>query len=168
MFNRTTILSSALLGLIAFTTRATAVYTGDGTYYSPSVGFGSCGHLNKDTDHVAALATGSMTFYNPSNPNNNPICGHKVKVWETGKPSKTVTVTIEDTCPGCHGKYDLDLSPAAFNLLDNPQVGRIKISWEFVDPFHPKTGPLAPGAAPAKKLAVDQEVISDDESRDEL
>lgn len=81
-----------------------------------------------------------------------------------------MTVAIMDTCPGCHGEYDLDLSPAAFNKLANPDVGRIKISWEFVEPVTLKTGPFA-GAVPGKKIAVNQKVVADTEateSRDEL
>ena len=165
-----TLLSWSLLSLLPFTALASTTYKGDGTFYSPSVGFGSCGRQNSDTDHVAALATGSMSVYNPANPNNNPLCGHKVKVWQAGKPGNSVVVAIEDTCPGCHGQYDLDLSPAAFNKLANPDVGRIKIEWEFVDHVTLKTGPFA-GAVPAKKVAVSQKVVADAEDaepRDEL
>ena len=176
-----TLLTYPLLSLLFYTTIAATIYKGDGTFYSPSVGLGSCGHLNQDSEHVAALAAGTMHLYNPSNPNNNPVCGHKVRVWNDAHPSKTVTVAIVDTCPGCHGKYDLDLSPAAFDVLANPDVGRIKISWEFAEPVTLKTGPFK-GAVPAEKGAVhekavgdagvaEQEVLSDvdgAESRDEL
>ena len=163
MFARSTLLSWALLAL---TTAAATIYQGDGTYYSPSVGFGSCGHQNADSDLVAALAAVTMGAYNPSNPNNNPVCGHKVKVWETSNPSKTVTVTIVDTCPGCKGRWDLDLSPAAFDKLANPSVGRIHLSWEFASPVGLKAGPFA-GAVPAVKVAQKVEVEGEG-SRDEL
>ncbi|KAL8693798.1 MAG: hypothetical protein Q9218_001446 [Villophora microphyllina] len=136
--------SWSLLLPLALTAQAATVFTGEGTFYSPGIGFGSCGVLNQDTEFVAALAQTTIRQYNPSNPNNNPICGHKVKVWETSKPDNTVTVAIMDTCPGCKGAYDLDLSPAAFNKLDNPDVGRIQISWEFVEPnFVTMNGPFA-------------------------
>ncbi|KAL8703604.1 MAG: hypothetical protein Q9201_003229 [Fulgogasparrea decipioides] len=156
MLRTSTLLSWSLLSLSTFTsTQAATVFQGDGTFYNPSVGFGSCGHQNSDSDLVAALAQSTMRLYNPSNPNNNPLCGHKVRVWETSKPSNTVTVAIMDTCPGCtHSNFDLDLSPAAFNKLANPAVGRIKISWEFAEPVTLKTGPFAgavPEGAPAKK-----------------
>ncbi|KAI4257278.1 MAG: hypothetical protein LQ352_001690 [Teloschistes flavicans] len=140
--------SLSLLSLLAITSQAATVFNGEGTFYSPGIGFGSCGVLNQDTEFVAALAQVTMRQYNPSNPNNNPVCGHKVRVWETSNPANSVVVAIEDTCPGCHGAYDLDLSPAAFNRLDKPEVGRIKISWEFVEPVTLKTGPFA-GAVPA-------------------
>ncbi|KAI4245399.1 MAG: hypothetical protein L6R40_002459 [Gallowayella cf. fulva] len=170
------LLSWSVLSVFVFTSQAATVFNGEGTFYSPSVGFGSCGNQNSDSDLVAALAQTTMRLYNPSNPNNNPLCGHKVKVWETSKPSNTVTVALMDTCPGCHGSFDLDLSPAAFNKLDNPDVGRIKISWEFVDPVTLKTGPFAgagPVPPPAKdrcagcehKMAMESEAT---QSRDEL
>ncbi|KAL8688033.1 MAG: hypothetical protein Q9224_004990 [Gallowayella concinna] len=177
MFSRTsTLLSLSALSLFTITSQAATVFNGEGTFYNPSVGYGSCGNQNSDSDLVAALAQSTMRLYNPSNPNNNPLCGHKVKVWETSKPSNTVTVALMDTCPGCHGDYDLDLSPAAFNKLDNPDVGRIKISWEFVEPVTLKTGPFAgagPAAAPAKNggEGCQQEIMAQSEgteTRDEL
>ncbi|KAL8952364.1 MAG: hypothetical protein Q9222_001726 [Ikaeria aurantiellina] len=145
---RTASLYSSIFSFLAISTQAATVFSGDGTFYSPSVGFGSCGVQNSDSDLVAALAQSTMRLYNPSNPNNNPLCGHKVKVWETSKPSNTVIVAIMDTCPGCTTtNFDLDLSPAAFNKLDNPDVGRIKISWEFLEPVTLKTGPFAGAVA---------------------
>ncbi|KAI4246201.1 MAG: hypothetical protein LQ352_006443 [Teloschistes flavicans] len=158
----TTALPLLLLSL-STTTLAATIYKGDATFYSPSVGLGSCGHQDQDTDLVAALAYPSMHLYNPSNPNNNPLCGHKLRVWQVSKPSTTVTVAIRDTCPGCKGMYDLDLSPAAFKKLANPDVGRIKIAWEFVGPVGVKTGPFkgaVPAAAGGKKPAVNQKVVA--------
>ncbi|KAL8768883.1 MAG: hypothetical protein Q9194_005586 [Teloschistes cf. exilis] len=153
-----------LLSLLSLssTSLAATVFKGEGTFYSPSVGLGSCGKQDQDTDFVAALAQASMRQYNPSNPNNNPLCGHKVRVWRQDKPGTTVTVAIRDTCPGCKGQFDLDLSPAAFNKLANPDVGRIKIAWEFVGPAGVKTGPFkgAVPAAAAKKPAINQKVVA--------
>lgn len=170
MPRHTSLLTWTLLSLFTFTTQAQSVYTGDGTFYSPSVGLGSCGQQYQDTDLVAALAATSMQAYNPGNPNNNPLCGYKVKVWNNANPSTTVTVAIVDTCPGCAGQYDLDLSPGAFNQLADPSVGRIKISWEFAESVSLTTGPFA-GAVPGERVAVNQKVISNPEvaeSRDEL
>ena len=37
-----------------------------------------------------------------------------------------------DRCEGC--KYwDLDFSPAAFNVLADPNLGRVDVQWEFLD-----------------------------------
>lgn len=52
-------------------------------------------------------------------------------------------VAIEDTCPGCVGQFDLDLSPAAFDRLDRPEVGKIQVEWEFVGEVGVTTGPFA-------------------------
>lgn len=43
-----------------------------------------------------------------------------------------VTITIVDRCPVC-AQYDLDLSPAAYNALGDPDAGRIDIQWSWVD-----------------------------------
>lgn len=164
------LLTWTLLSIFSFTSHAQSIYTGDGTFYSPSVGLGSCGQQYQDTDLVAALAAVSMQAYNPGNPNNNPLCGYKLNVWNNANPSTTVTVAIVDTCPGCTGQYDLDLSPGAFNQLADPSVGRIQISWEFAEAVSLTTGPFA-GAVPGEINAANQKILSnpeDAESRDEL
>lgn len=43
-----------------------------------------------------------------------------------------VTITVIDRCPVC-GQYDLDLSPAAFDVIGNEDDGRIEISWHWLD-----------------------------------
>lgn len=43
-----------------------------------------------------------------------------------------VTITIVDRCPLCK-RYDLDLSPAAYNALGDPDAGRILIKWSWLD-----------------------------------
>ncbi|KAI4196167.1 MAG: hypothetical protein LQ350_006715 [Teloschistes chrysophthalmus] len=162
----TSAFSPFLLSLLSLssTCLAATIFKGDATFYSPSVGLGSCGHQDQDTSLVAALAQGTMRQYNPSNPNNNPLCGHKVRVWRQDKPGTTVTVAIRDTCPGCKGPFDLDLSPTAFKKLANPDVGRVKIAWEFVGPAGVKTGPfkgaVPAAAAAAKKPAVNQKIVA--------
>lgn len=63
-----------------------------------------------------------------------------------------VTVTITDRCPGCKGRYDLDLSPAAFNKLGNSNSGpgRLEgVQWEFV------------GGGPARRADHDDESMGD-------
>jgi rare lipoprotein A (peptidoglycan hydrolase) len=44
---------------------------------------------------------------------------------------KTVTVAIQDRCPGC-AERDLDLSPSAFQQLAHLDVGRMEMTWEWV------------------------------------
>ncbi|KAL7274779.1 hypothetical protein RUND412_002299 [Rhizina undulata] len=43
-----------------------------------------------------------------------------------------VTVTVIDRCPVC-AQYDLDLSPAAFDVIGNEDQGRIQIEWTWLD-----------------------------------
>jgi len=62
------------------------------------------------------------------NPNLNPICGKTVTASRGGK---SVTVRIVDRCAGCEGMFDLDFSPAAFDALADPNLGRVDITWEW-------------------------------------
>ncbi|PVU87394.1 hypothetical protein BB560_006495 [Smittium megazygosporum] len=102
-----------------------AVYTGDGTYYDPSVGIGACGWLNQSNELVGAMNT--HQYGNDPNPNKAPICGKCATLKYKGK---SVKVRIVDRCPVCkHG--DIDLSPVAFQRLAPLEVGRIKISWSY-------------------------------------
>ncbi|KAH0610969.1 uncharacterized protein H6S33_011396 [Morchella sextelata] len=64
-----------------------------------------------------------------ANPNNNPYCGHLHKRQAGGGG---VTVTIVDRCPVC-AQYDLDLSPAAFDVIGDQSAGRIAIEWSWLD-----------------------------------
>ncbi|KAK7462835.1 DPBB1 domain-containing protein [Stygiomarasmius scandens] len=108
--------------------------TGEGTYYTP--GLGACGVTSTESDLICAVAKDFFDGYATkggqsagANPNNNPICNKKIEVTYQGK---SVTVTAVDRCEGCKG-YDLDFSPAAFNKLADPSVGRIQgIKWNFV------------------------------------
>jgi len=106
------------------------MFSGDATYYA--TGMGSCGIMSSDTDMIAALAKGTMALTNGANPNNNPVCGKQARVFSDSNTSG-ILVKIVDTCPGCAGDHDLDLSPAAFDLLGSESAGRIPITWEWVN-----------------------------------
>jgi hypothetical protein len=101
-----------------------------GTFYA--TGLGACGITNTDSDFIAAvsyLMFDSFPDYNGVNPNTNPICNRKVKATYQGK---SVTVTITDRCTGCK-LLDLDFSPAAYDVLALPEVGRISgMSWVWL------------------------------------
>lgn len=43
-----------------------------------------------------------------------------------------VTITIVDRCPVC-AQYDLDLSPAAFDVIGKQDEGRVAIEWNWLD-----------------------------------
>lgn len=103
-------------------------FKGQGTYYTPDVG--ACGKTNTESDMIVAV---SQKLYKDkqtgNNPNNNPLCGRKIKASYQGK---SVEVTVADACVGC--KYDdLDFSPAAFSKIADKSLGRIDITWEWAD-----------------------------------
>ncbi|KAF5385560.1 hypothetical protein D9757_006736 [Collybiopsis confluens] len=111
------------------TIAARATQTGDGTFYG--TGLGACGITNTDSDLIAAMAFATFDSYPgaTANPNTNPICNKKVTASYQGK---SVTVAITDRCAGCAGAADLDFSPAAFNQLADPAVGRIHgVTWTY-------------------------------------
>jgi hypothetical protein len=96
--------------------------TGQGTFYA--TGLGACGITNTDADFIAAvshLLFDTFPGYNGVNPNDNPVCNRKVTATYQGK---SVTVAITDRCTGCN-TTSLDFSPAAFDELADPSIGRI-------------------------------------------
>jgi len=107
----------------------TEQHTGDATFYA--TGLGSCGIVNTDTDFIAAashILYDEFPGYSGGNPNNNPICGMKATATYQGKQ---VTITITDRCAAC-AEFDLDFSPAAFNTLADPSLGRLHgMQWKF-------------------------------------
>ncbi|KAJ1889605.1 hypothetical protein LPJ66_007945 [Kickxella alabastrina] len=101
-------------------------FSGDGTYYNPSVGTGSCGKLNSDSELVAAI--NAPQYGTDANPNNAAVCGKCILV---KGPNGQVKVTVVDKCPPCK-QGDLDLSPAAFEQIAEFDQGRVPITWQFV------------------------------------
>ncbi|OLY81921.1 Papain inhibitor [Smittium mucronatum] len=111
---------------------STDTFSGEGTYYDPGVGLGSCGVLHQQTEMVAAI--NGFQYGTEPNPNNAAVC-KKCALVNYKNPAgedKSVKVSIQDKCPPC--KFgDLDLSTEAFKVLSPLDVGRIKITWKFVD-----------------------------------
>ncbi|EPS37149.1 hypothetical protein H072_9225 [Dactylellina haptotyla CBS 200.50] len=104
-------------------------YSGKATFYD--AGLGSCGETHTNSDMICALSKVTMSLTAGANPNLNPKCGTKIRVKSASNPTGVI-VTIVDTCPGCAGPYDLDLSPAAFDQLGNQFDGVISVTWEDV------------------------------------
>jgi len=101
-------------------------FSGEGTFYD--TGLGSCGVTNTDTDYIVAISHELYDKYTPNgNPNDNSLCGKKIKASYEGK---SVEVTVVDRCEGC-AYYDLDFSPSAFSDLASQNLGRIDITWEW-------------------------------------
>ncbi|OJJ50795.1 hypothetical protein ASPZODRAFT_126737 [Penicilliopsis zonata CBS 506.65] len=69
-------------------------YTGDLTYYDP--GLGACGITSTSSEMIVAVS--HVLFdaaYSGSDPNDNPLCGLKLRI---ERDSKTVDVKIVDRC----------------------------------------------------------------------
>ncbi|KAK7747655.1 hypothetical protein SLS62_008981 [Diatrype stigma] len=115
------------------------VFTGELTYYD--VGLGACGTQSSDGDAICSIshlvfdAAGSAG--GGGNPNANPLCGRKIRITrdysdvEAGAGNRSVDVTVVDRCTGC-GPTDLDLSPAAFEMLALRDSGRVVGSWAWL------------------------------------
>ncbi|CAG8474418.1 7374_t:CDS:2, partial [Dentiscutata heterogama] len=98
--------------------------SGDGTYYDPGVGIGSCGWQNYDSELVAAMNAPQYGIY--ADPGDSPVCGKCIQI--TG-PKGTVKVKVVDKCPVCKSG-DIDMSSTAFKQIANLDDGRVKITWK--------------------------------------
>ncbi|USP73462.1 hypothetical protein yc1106_00736 [Curvularia clavata] len=106
---------------------------GDLTYYNP--GLGACGQTHGDGDPVVAV---SHIIWDKNqvgaNPNTNTLCGKKIRARRvderTGKEA-SIDVTVIDRCTGCKA-VDLDVSPAMFKKLADPDLGRVKVEWSWL------------------------------------
>ncbi|KAI0067729.1 barwin-like endoglucanase, partial [Artomyces pyxidatus] len=100
------------------------------TWYA--TGLGACGIVNTDSDYIAAVSHilfDEYPGYNGANPNDNPLCGRQIQANYQGN---SVTITVTDRCTGC-AETDLDFSPAAFDTLADPGVGRLYgMTWNWV------------------------------------
>jgi hypothetical protein len=72
-----------------------------------------------------------MGFCEYPNPNNHPKCTESHCVKLSGKRG-SVVLKISDTCYGCK-PYDVDVSDRVFPLLDDPNKGRVVMTWKWVD-----------------------------------
>jgi len=109
------------------------VYTGDLTYYGP--GLGACGITSTDNDPIVAVSHFLFDAQQKgSDPNQNPLCGRKIRARRhndaTGE-DVSVDLTVVDRCVGCQ-PTDLDVSPAMFNKMADPALGRVKVSWAWL------------------------------------
>lgn len=92
-------------------------YHGKGTYFKPN--HGACGNYNDSKDYIVAL---SADVYDDGR-----HCQRSVHVCHK---SRCVDAKVTDLCPGCD-HTSLDMSPAVFNALANPEEGVIGVDWSF-------------------------------------
>jgi hypothetical protein len=74
-------------------------FTGDLTYYAPALG--ACGLTSNDDSPIVSIS--HFTFdavQTGSDPNQNPLCGKKIRAKRTREDGKTVSidVTVVDRC----------------------------------------------------------------------
>lgn len=98
---------------------------GDMTYYD--LGLTACGQTYTNADMVAALA---FDWFTTPNPNEDPMCGRMVRITDPAT-SNTVEVEVRDKCQACQHD-DIDVSPTAFQTLQPLEVGRYKVTWDFI------------------------------------
>ncbi|KAL5343023.1 RlpA-like double-psi beta-barrel-protein domain-containing protein-containing protein [Aspergillus crustosus] len=103
-------------------------YTGDLTYYDP--GLGSCGIDSTASEKICAV---SHVVFDAAlisgNPNENPLCGLKLRI---RRGERSVDVKVVDRCPGCNVD-DLDVSPTVFEELGDLAEGRVLVDWSWLD-----------------------------------
>ncbi len=64
-----------------------------------------------------------------SNPNENPLCGMKLRLRRNGKSED---VKVVDRCVGCK-VTDLDVTEAVFEEVAELAQGRVKVEWAWLE-----------------------------------
>ncbi|KAK0438405.1 RlpA-like double-psi beta-barrel-protein domain-containing protein-containing protein [Armillaria borealis] len=137
-------------------------HTGDGTFYTP--GLGACGWNNTEADPIAAVSYLLFDYFpgsTTSNPNLNPICGKKLVAHytdpQTQQQATSQEITIVDRCAGCEIRWSVDFSPSVFRTLASRSLGRINITWSFVDQISGETLAMPNTAGPAAKREISRD-----------
>lgn len=121
--------------LVLSLTHGAWCYTGDLTFYYEWRGnYGSCGldRAKYDQFYVAALSRSFMQLpAGITNPNKHPLCNADRCIEVTGNRGRVV-LKISDTCWGC-ATNDVDVADTVFPMLDDPNRGRVKATWKFVN-----------------------------------
>ena len=102
-------------------------YTGDLTYYDP--GLGACGITSSDKDKIVAVSHLVFDAVSVgSNPNNNPLCGKKIRA---RRNNRSVDLTVVDRCTGCK-PTDIDVTVNIFATLAEVDQGRVTVEWNWL------------------------------------
>ncbi|KAJ5682192.1 hypothetical protein N7462_005357 [Penicillium macrosclerotiorum] len=113
---------------LALPTNNGGPYEGDLTYYNPALG--SCGYTNTDSDLVCAVSHILFDAASTgSNPNDNPLCGLKLRLRRNGE---SVDVKVVDRCVGC-AETDLDVTEAVFERVAEIDQGRVSVEWSWLE-----------------------------------
>ncbi|KAJ7020474.1 RlpA-like double-psi beta-barrel-protein domain-containing protein-containing protein, partial [Mycena alexandri] len=92
------------------------------TYYDPNGGTGACGNPLQNNDAIVALGEGNWA--------GGAHCGQNINVQYQGR---SITVNVQDLCPGCQGPNGIDLSEGAMAAIDPNYIadGVIPVVWSF-------------------------------------
>lgn len=105
-----------------------SAFEGDLTFYFPESGITACGTRHTSSESIAALSF--TDFPNPGNPNNSPLCQMCARI--RGSNGASAVVRIRDRCAGCQ-PGDIDVTTSVFQVFAPLAVGRIRVSWDFVE-----------------------------------
>lgn len=108
--------------------------TGEGTFYVEwKSGLGSCGSIPTNAFRVAALSSKYMKLPpGITDPNKHPLCASKDNSCILVKGQRgAIVLKVSDTCGGC-GSDDIDIADTAFSFIDDPNKGRVRVQWKFV------------------------------------
>ncbi|KAJ7622125.1 RlpA-like double-psi beta-barrel-protein domain-containing protein-containing protein [Roridomyces roridus] len=120
--------TSTLSAFLALAVVAVLATSGPATFYDG--GLGACGTIIKNTDFAVALTAPNFA--------SGAHCGQPITVTFNGK---SITVIVQDLCPGC-GTNGLDLTRGAFAALASTDLGVIQVDWQFGSsiPSNPPVG----------------------------
>ncbi len=108
-------------------------YTGDLTYYGP--GLGACGVTSSSSDSIVSVSHYIFdAAQTGSDPNQNPLCGKKLRAkrYKEGTGERSVDLTVVDRCVGCKST-DIDVTTSAFQQLADIDLGRVTVTWSWLD-----------------------------------
>lgn len=110
-------------------------YQGELTYYAP--GLGACGIVSTDGENIVALS--HLLFdavSTSSNPNENPLCGKRIRA---RRSTGTVDLEVVDRCTGCQPR-DLDITEKVFAKLAKVDEGRVDVEWSWLETVPERAG----------------------------
>ncbi len=119
-----------MVGMVACLASVAHAIEGEATFYTPPYYPSACGAQNQGV-MIAAVNSGLYA--------NGGACGRMYSVRcirgtnAVPQPCRgnSVTVRVVDLCPGCNANQ-IDLSQEAFNVIANPDAGRVIIDYTQV------------------------------------
>lgn len=107
-------------------------FTGHLTYYAPALG--ACGVTSSSSQNIVAIAHSLFdAAQTGTDPNQNPLCGRKIRAKRVkeGSGERSVDLTVVDRCTGCE-PTDIDVSLSVFEKLADQDLGRVTVQWNWL------------------------------------